>query len=211
MGPPGAGKGTQAGRITATFKTVHLSTGDILRANVKRGTELGLLARHYMDAGELVPDDLILKMVAAEFEKPEIENGFILDGFPRTVAQADALDEVLKQTGKHLNHVLVMDVPDEELVARLTARRTCRVCSRSYHLSFKPPKQDGICDLDGGELYQREDDKEATVRNRLKVYKRQTKPLIEHYAKQGLVKHIDGVGNVDEVFNRIKQVLESNT
>lgn len=207
MGPPGAGKGTQAERITTTYKIVHLSTGDLLRINVKRGTELGKLAHSYMDAGELVPDDLILKMVAAEFKKPKIENGFILDGFPRTVAQAKALDDFLIREGKHLNHVLVMDVIDEKLVARLTARRTCRICGRSYHLTFNPPQKPGICDVDESELYQREDDKEATVRNRLAVYKRQTRPLIEHYSKKNLVKHIDGVGSVDEVFDRIKEVL----
>lgn len=207
MGPPGAGKGTQAERITSAYRIIHLSTGDLLRINVKRGTELGQMAHSYMDAGELVPDDLILKMVAAEFNNPKIENGFILDGFPRTVAQATALDEFLIQEGKHLNHVLVMDVDDDNLVARLTARRTCRVCGRSYHLSFNPPKVPGICDSDGNELYQREDDKEITVRNRLAVYKRQTRPLIEHYLKKGLVKHIDGVGTVDEVFDRIKAVL----
>lgn len=211
MGPPGAGKGTQAGRITAEYNYLHLSTGDILRTHRKKGTELGRQAQSFMAAGELVPDDLILKMVAAEFERPEIENGFILDGFPRTVAQADALDEVLKQTGKTLDFVLVMDVPDEELVARLTARRTCRTCGRSYHLTFNPPKTPGVCDVDGGELYQRDDDKEATVRNRLAVYMRQTQPLIEHYTKQGLVRHIDGVGSVDEVFARIREVLESHS
>ena len=207
MGPPGAGKGTQAERITTAYNIVHLSTGDLLRMNVKRGTELGQLAHSYMDAGELVPDDLILKMVAAEFKDPKIENGFILDGFPRTVAQATALDDFLIQEGKHLNHVLVMDVIDEKLVARLTARRTCRICGRSYHLSFNPPKKPGICDNDGSELYQREDDKEVTVRNRLAVYKRQTRPIIEHYMKKGMVKHIDGVGTVDEVFDRIREVL----
>ncbi len=208
IGPPGAGKGTQAAKFSDTYKILHLSTGDILRANRKRGTELGLEAQFYMDTGELVPDDLVLKMVAAEFEKPDIKNGFVLDGFPRTAPQASALDKFLIQVNYKLDHVLVLDVPVEELVARLTARRTCRTCGMSYHLIFNPPKVPGICDFDGGELYQRQDDTEATVRNRLGVYERETRPLINYYAEQGLIRRVNGVGTVTEVFQRLQAALE---
>lgn len=208
LGPPGAGKGTQAEKICKDYGIVQLSTGDILRANRKMGTELGKKAQQYMDAGELVPDSIIIDMIKQELAKPELKNGYILDGFPRTVPQAEALDKLLADMNQKLDTVLVLLVPNEELIKRLTARRTCRVCGKTYHLIYNPPKQDNICDLDGGELYQRDDDKEEPIRNRLVVYDNQTKPLIEYYSNKNIAEIIDGVGSIDEIYNRIKQVLD---
>lgn len=208
LGPPGAGKGTQAEKICKDYSIVQLSTGDILRANRKMGTELGKKAQQYMDAGELVPDSIIIDMIKQELAKPELKNGYILDGFPRTVPQAEALDKLLADMNQKLDTVLVLLVPNEELIKRLTARRTCRVCGKTYHLIYNPPKQDNICDLDGGELYQRDDDKEEPIRNRLVVYDNQTKPLIEYYSNKNIAEIIDGVGSIDEIYNRIKQVLD---
>ncbi len=207
LGPPGAGKGTQAEGICRDYGVVQLSTGDILRANRKAGTELDKKAESYMIAGELVPDEIIIDMIKQELRKPEIAGGYLLDGFPRTVPQAEALDGLLSQLGQKLDHVLVLEVPNDELVARLTNRRTCRICGKTYHLTFNPPKEQGICDLDGGELYQRLDDSEETVINRLMVYEKQTKPLIEYYKKKRLAKIIDGVGKLDEVYARVKAAL----
>lgn len=208
LGPPGAGKGTQAERICKDYGIVQLSTGDILRANRKMGTELGKKAQQYMDAGELVPDSIIIDMIKQELAKPELKNGYILDGFPRTVPQAEALDKLLFDMKQKLDAVLVLIVPNDELIKRLTARRTCKVCGKTYHLIYNPPKQDGICDLDGGELYQRDDDKEEPIRNRLVVYDNQTKPLIEYYSNKNIAEVIDGVGSIDEIYNRIKQILD---
>jgi len=209
LGPPGAGKGTQAERICKDFGIVQLSTGDILRANRKMGTELGRKAQQYMDAGELVPDSIIIDMIKQELSKSEVANGYILDGFPRTVPQAEALDALLSNIGQKLDCVLVLLVPNEELIKRLSARRTCRICGKTYHLIYNPPKQEGICDLDGGELYQRDDDKEEPIRNRLNVYDNQTKPLIEYYTKKNLATMIDGVGTIDEIYSQIKRILYS--
>jgi adenylate kinase len=208
IGPPGAGKGTQAEKICEEYGVVQLSTGDILRANRKAGTELGKKAQTYMDAGELVPDSLIIDMIKEELIKPELSRGYILDGFPRTVPQADALDHLLSDMGQKLDCVLVLEVPNDALLKRLTARRTCRTCGKSYHLVFNPPKQEGICDLDGGELFQRDDDKEEPILNRLKVYDAQTKPLVDYYSARGMAYMVDGVGPLPEVYSRIKAVLD---
>jgi len=207
LGPPGAGKGTQAKLILRDFNLVQLSTGDLLRENRRSNTHLGQEAQKYMDAGNLVPDEVILGMVAEELEKPALAAGYILDGFPRTCPQADGLDKLLKGKGQSLDHVVVLDVPDSELVRRLTARRTCSECGHIYNLVFNPPKTDGVCDHDGAVLVHRSDDTEETVMNRLEVYKKQTKPLIDHYEPQGVVRHIDGTGNVQQIYKRIMSVL----
>lgn len=207
LGPPGAGKGTQAEKICKDYNIVQLSTGDILRANRKMGTELGKKAQTYMDAGDLVPDQIIIDMIKEEIKKPELQNGYLLDGFPRTVPQAEALDALLESMGEKLDTTLVLEVPNEELIKRLSARRTCRVCAKTYHMIYNPPKQEGICDKEGGELYQRDDDKEEAILNRLNVYENQTKPLIEYYTKKGLAKNINGVGGINEIYEQIKQIL----
>jgi adenylate kinase len=210
LGPPGAGKGTQSESICADYGVVQLSTGDILRANRKQGTELGQKAQTYMDAGELVPDQIIIDMIKEELKKPELAKGYILDGFPRTVPQAEALDKLLEEMGEKLDTTLVLEVPNDELVKRLTARRICRTCGKSYHLIFKPPHKEGICDdLCGGELYQRDDDKEGPIMNRLKVYENQTFPLIEYYGKKNMADKIDGLGGIGDIYGRIKAVLET--
>lgn len=209
LGPPGAGKGTQSEKICKDYGVVQLSTGDILRANRKQGTELGQKAQKYMDAGELVPDNLIIDMIKQELQKPELEKGYILDGFPRTVAQAEALDILLNEMNEKLDTVLVLEVPNEELIKRLTARRVCKKCGKSYHLIFNPPKVEGKCDEPcGGELYQRDDDKEGPIMNRLKVYEQQTFPLIDYYSKKNMTDNIDGLGNIEEIYSRIKTVLD---
>jgi adenylate kinase len=208
LGPPGAGKGTQSEKICKDYGIVQLSTGELLRENFKQGTELGLEAQKYISKGELVPDDIIIGMIRKELRRPELANGYILDGFPRTVPQAEALEWLLIGMGQVLDTVLVLEVPNDELVARLTARRTCPVCGRNYHLIFNPPKQEGICDNDGAELYQRNDDSEATVRNRLLIYERQTKPLIEFYSNKDMAEFIDGTGRIEDVYNRIKLILD---
>ncbi len=208
LGPPGSGKGTQAKLIVKDFHIQQLSTGDLLRANRRAETELGMKAQVYMDAGDLVPDTLVLNMVESEFSKPELKPGYILDGFPRTCPQAEGLDQLLVTLGQKLDHVLVLDVPDEELIRRLTARRSCSECGHIYNLVFNPPKTDGICDHDGAPLIHRSDDTTSTVQNRLKVYKDQTKPLINHYDKQGLIRTIDGTGNVQDIYQRITAVIK---
>ncbi len=208
LGPPGAGKGTQAKMIVKDFKIRQLSTGDLLRENRRQGTDLGKEAQKFMDGGDLVPDSVILGMVAKEFKKPELKPGYILDGFPRTCPQADGLDQLLKDQDLALDHVLVLDVPDSELVRRLTARRSCSECGHIYNLVFNPPKSEGVCDHDGSPLVHRSDDTEETVVNRLKVYKDQTRPLIDHYNPQGLVRLIDGTGNVKDIYDCILKVLK---
>ncbi len=207
LGPPGAGKGTQSERICKDYGVIQLSTGDILRANRKKGTELGKKAQEYMDAGNLVPDNIIIDMIKEELKKPEIQNGYILDGFPRTVPQAEALDSLCKSLNEKLDLTLVLDVPNEELIKRLSARRTCRQCGKTFHNIYNPSKVEGVCDNCGGELYQRDDDKEEAILNRLKVYEKQTKPLIEYYEKQGITKMINGLGTIDDIYERIKAVL----
>lgn len=208
LGPPGAGKGTQSEFICRDYSVVQLSTGDIFRYNMKNNTPLGLEAKGYIEKGQLVPDEVVINMIKGELGKPELAGGYLLDGFPRTVPQAEALEKLLADLGHKLDCTLVLEVPADNLVARLTARRTCRVCGKSYHLVFNPPKQEGICDVEGGELYQRDDDKEETVRARLKVYENQTKPLIDFYNSRGLAEFTNGLGALDEVYGRIKSTLE---
>ncbi len=207
LGPPGAGKGTQAKRIAEKYGIPQISTGDMFREHLSKGTELGQKAKEYMDKGALVPDEIVLGMVEERLKQPDCEKGFILDGFPRTVPQAEALDKLLEKLGKKIDYAILIDVPDEELVKRLTGRRTCKKCGMMYHVMFKPPKEEGKCDVCGGELYQRADDNEETVRNRLKVYHEQTEPIIAYYEKKGVLHRIDGMGSIDEIFNRIVQVL----
>ena len=208
LGPPGSGKGTQAKLIVKDYHIQQLSTGDLLRENRRLETDLGIKAQVYMDNGDLVPDTLVLNMVKTEFSKPELDPGYILDGFPRTCPQAHGLDELLIELNQKLDHVLVLEVPDEELIRRLTARRSCSKCGHIYNLVFNPPKTEGICDLDGASLIHRSDDTEATVQNRLQVYKNQTKPLIAHYDKQGLIRHIDGTGQVQDIYRRIMSAIK---
>jgi adenylate kinase len=208
LGPPGSGKGTQSEFICKDFHIVQLSTGDLLRYHRKNGTELGKKAQEFMDKGELVPDDLIIEIIRNELKKEEYSNGFLLDGFPRTITQAEALDKLLAELNLHLDAVLVLNVPTEELITRLTARRTCPICGKTYHLIYNPPKVDGKCDLDGGELYQRSDDNEETVRNRLEVYEKLTKPLIDYYQSKGLAYFIDGIGKIEDIYSRIKAILD---
>jgi adenylate kinase len=203
LGPPGAGKGTQAQALAALWNIPQIASGDLLRAAVREGTELGRDATRYMDRGQLVPDELVLKLIAERLGRSDARAGFILDGFPRNVAQAETLAGMLERMGSKLDKVVAVIVPDEELVQRISGRRTCRKCSAMYHTTFEPPKKSGVCDKCGGELYQREDDAEATVRERLKVFAAATRPLLDHYGKLGLLAQVDGVGTVEEVEKRI--------
>lgn len=207
MGPPGAGKGTQAEKLIDEFKIPHISTGDMFRAAVSAGTELGKEAKKYMDAGGLVPDVVTIGIVREGLSKPECANGFILDGFPRTEEQAVALDGILKDLGIKLTGVVNISVPDSELVARVVGRRICKACGATYHVSFNPSKVEDVCDKCGGNLYQRNDDKEDTVVNRLHAYHEQTEPLIEYYKKQGLYKEINGLQPIDKVYADVKASL----
>lgn len=208
MGPPGAGKGTQAERLVDEYKIPHISTGDMFRAAVKQGTELGKEAKRYMDAGGLVPDVVTIGIVREGLSKPECGKGFILDGFPRTTEQAEALDGILKDAGITLTAVLNIEVPDSDLVERVTGRRICKSCGATYHVSFNPTKVEGVCDKCGGTLYQRDDDKEETVKNRLKAYHSQTEPLISYYKAQGVYVEIDGTQAIDKVYADVKASLE---
>ncbi len=208
LGPPGAGKGTQAKMLVERYGIPQVSTGDILRAAVAEGTDLGKKAKEYMEAGKLVPDEVVIGIIEERLKQSDCEKGFILDGFPRTVPQAEALDKVLEKMGRKIDHVLTLDVPEEELIRRLTGRRTCKKCGAMYHIIFNPPKVEGVCDKCGGELYQRPDDNEETVRSRLSVYEQQTSPLIDFYEKKGLVRKIDGRGEIKEIFDQIVKILE---
>jgi adenylate kinase len=207
LGPPGAGKGTQAERLSALYGIPHISTGNIFRENLAKGTELGLRAKAYMDRGELVPDEVVIDIVRDALSSDRCRDGFLLDGFPRNVAQADALEEILGEMGKSLDHVINIHVPDDVVVRRLTARRTCRSCGANYHLEFNPPRREGKCDACGGDLYQRDDDREETVRTRLEEYRRKTQPLIDYYRGKGLLREIDGDAGMEEVLERIRGVL----
>lgn len=209
IGPPGAGKGTQARLLQDRFSIPQISTGDLLREAIREGTSLGKQARTYMDAGELVPDQLVTAMVAERLKKPDCINGFLLDGFPRTIAQAEALAESLTQGKQQLDCALSIVVPKQELVERLSGRWVCRSCSAMYHERFSPPKQAERCDQCGGELYQRTDDKLETVTARLDVYERSTAPLIDFYKNNGLLRSVDGTGEPQEVFRRISDTLQS--
>lgn len=199
MGPPGAGKGTQAANLVKEFGIPHISTGDMFRAAVKEGTELGLQAKACMDAGKLVPDEVTIGIVKERLAKPDCKKGFILDGFPRTVEQADALSGILKELGISLSCVLNITVPAADLIERAVGRRICKSCGATYHVKFNPPKKDAVCDTCSGDLYQRADDSEETMKNRLSVYEAQTKPLIEYYEKAGVYKEIDGRQDIDAV------------
>ncbi len=207
LGPPGAGKGTQAKRLIDKYGIPQISTGDMLRAALKEGTPLGLEAKKYMDQGALVPDSVVIGLVRERIQKPDCAKGYMLDGFPRNVSQAEALDAMLSELSQKIDHVVCIEVPSEELLGRLTGRRTCRACGAGFHIKFDPPKKDGVCDKCAGELYQRDDDNEATVSSRLKVYDDQTKPLIDYYSKQGKLRAVDGVGSMEEIFARITKVL----
>lgn len=207
LGPPGAGKGTQAKRLVEKYGIPQISTGDMLRAALKAGTELGKEAKTYMDAGKLVPDSVVIGLIDERIKEADCKNGFMLDGFPRTVAQADALKGVMDKMGLKLDHVISIDVDNDDLLGRLTGRRTCRGCGAGFHVQFDPPKIEGVCDKCGAELYQRDDDKEETIRNRLKVYADQTEPLIAYYKAAGLLRSIVGTGSIDEIFGRITSVL----
>lgn len=199
MGPPGAGKGTQAANLVKEFGIPHISTGDMFRAAVKEGTELGLQAKACMDAGKLVPDEVTIGIVKERLAKPDCKKGFILDGFPRTVEQADALSGILKELGISLSCVLNITVPAADLIERAVGRRICKSCGATYHVKFNPSKKAGVCDTCAGDLYQRADDSEETMKNRLSVYEAQTKPLIAYYEKAGVYKEIDGRQAIDDV------------
>ena len=211
VGPPGAGKGTQAAFLAKNLSIPHISTGDLFRANISQQTELGKLAKSYMDAGNLVPDEVTIAMAKDRMEQPDAQGGFLLDGFPRNVQQAVALDEMLKAEGMKLDGVLDLEVPEDEVVKRIAGRRVCRNDSAHvFHVSYKPAKQEGVCDVCGGELYQRDDDSEDTVRTRLEVYHTQTEPIIDYYKAQGLVVTISALGKVDEVTGRAMEALQRN-
>ena len=209
VGPPGAGKGTQAVRLAEKLAIPHISTGDLFRANISQQTELGKLAKSYMDAGNLVPDEVTIAMAKDRMEQADAENGFLLDGFPRNVSQAEALDELLKTEGIKLDAVLDLEVPEEEVVKRIAGRRVCRNdSSHVFHVTYKPPAKEGVCDVCGGELYQRDDDSEDTVRKRLEVYHTQTEPIIDYYKAQGLVVTISALGKVEDVTGRAMEALQ---
>ncbi|MBD7945059.1 MULTISPECIES: adenylate kinase [Psychrobacillus] len=210
MGLPGAGKGTQADKIVEKYAIPHISTGDMFRAAIKEGTELGLKAKSFMDQGALVPDEVTIGIVRERLSKPDCDQGFLLDGFPRTVPQAEALDALLSDLGKSIEHVLNIQVEQEELIKRLTGRRICKECGTAYHLVFNPPAKDGVCDKDGGELYQRADDNPETVTNRLEVNMKQTQPLLDFYQNKGVLSNLDGQQDIKVVFADIDALLQGN-
>ncbi|MCE5172584.1 adenylate kinase [Paenibacillus profundus] len=207
MGPPGAGKGTQAERIVTQFGIPHISTGDAFRAAMREGTPIGLKAKEYIDQGLLVPDDVTVGIVRERLAQPDCEQGFLLDGFPRTLAQAEALDEILEQLNRKLNHVIDLSVDRNLLLARLTGRRICKSCGATYHVMFNPPKQEGVCDKCQGELYQRSDDSEEKVGTRLDEYINKTAPLLEYYENKGLLRQVDGEKEIDTVTSEIVSLL----
>ena len=207
LGPPGAGKGTQAVNIVEKYDVPHISTGDIFRENIKNGTELGKKAQEYMNRGELVPDELVCEIATDRLSREDCAEGFLLDGFPRTVFQAEKLDEFLTANGKKVDAVINLEVEKEELITRLTGRRVCSKCGASFHIVNIPPKQEGICDVCGAELIQRKDDNEETAANRIEVYNKETKPLIDYYEKAGNISHIDGTTGLENVFNAIVGIL----
>lgn len=209
MGLPGAGKGTQAEKIVEKYEIPHISTGDMFRAAMKEGTELGLKAKSYMDNGELVPDEVTIGIVRERLSKGDCKKGFLLDGFPRTVAQAEALESIMNDLGKKIDYVIYIDVNKDLLMERLTGRRICKNCGSTYHLIFNPPKSPGKCDRCGGELYQRADDNAETVQNRLDVNLKQTKPLIDFYSEKGYLKKIDGTQEIQKVFEDIDRLLSN--
>jgi adenylate kinase len=205
LGPPGAGKGTQAVRVAERYSVPHVATGDILRFAVKWETEIGLRAKEYMEAGELVPDEIVLELLRLRLSEDDAQKGFILDGFPRNPAQADALESILKDIGQTLDHVVSLEVADDVIVQRISSRWSCPTCGRAYN---RPPDEGGVCDRDGMTLFQRKDDRPEVVQKRLNVFHAQTKPLIEYYEMRGLLVHVDGVGELDEVEQRIANAVE---
>lgn len=209
LGPPGAGKGTQAAGIVEKYNIPHISTGDIFRKNIKEGTELGKKAKGFIDQGLLVPDELTVGLVTDRISKPDCEKGFMLDGFPRNVAQAQHLDKYLKEVGISLDKVVNIEVDKDILVGRAVGRRICKSCGATYHVEFNPPKADGVCDVCGGELYQRADDNEETVSKRIQVYLDETKPLVDYYSKEGIIANINGEQSIDKVFADIVDALGS--
>lgn len=207
LGPPGAGKGTQADRIVEKYNIPHISTGDIFRENIKNGTELGMKAQEYMNKGELVPDDLVIEIATDRLLKDDCKDGFLLDGFPRTVYQAEKLDEFLTAHGQKLDKVLDLEVGEDILIARLTGRRVCKNCGASYHVVNVPPAVEGICDKCGGPLFQRKDDNEETAKNRISVYNKETAPLVDYYEKAGCLAKIDGAASLEDSFAEIVSAL----
>ena len=207
LGPPGCGKGTQAKILIDTYHIPQISTGDILREAIKNESPLGVEAKTHMDQGSLVPDHLVIKIIEERLKQADCNRGFVLDGFPRTVAQAEALDTTLSEMGSKLEYVFSIEVDDGELVRRLTGRRVCRKCGESYHIEFNPPRQEGLCDSCQGKLYQRDDDKEETIRNRLKVYQDQTSPLINFYRRKDVLHSMDGVGSIEEIKERLLTII----
>ncbi|SNB46453.1 adenylate kinase [Geobacter sp. DSM 9736] len=208
LGPPGAGKGTQAKILTKRFGIPQISTGDILRAAVKEQTPMGIQAKKFMDEGALVPDSVVIGIVEERLVKPDCSSGFILDGFPRNVEQADALKQVLLRTGKSIEHVISISVDKEELLSRITGRRTCRSCGKGYHIAFDPPEVPDRCGECGGELYQRDDDREETIRKRLEVYEEQTAPLITYYGQESLLRNVQGTGSIEDIQSEIVGIVE---
>lgn len=210
MGLPGAGKGTQAEKIVEKYAIPHISTGDMFRAAIKEGTELGLKAKAFMDEGKLVPDEVTIGIVRERLSQADCEKGFLLDGFPRTVPQAEALDGILEELGRPVEHTINIDVQKDELVARLSGRRICKVCGASYHLIFNPPAEEGKCDKDGGELYTRADDNPETVENRLTVNMNQAQPLLDFYQAKGVLTNIDGQQDISKVFADLDALLQGS-
>jgi adenylate kinase len=208
LGPPGAGKGTQAQRLQEELKVPQIASGDLLRAAVRNKTPLGVEAKRYMDQGALVPDELVLKLIEERLRDPDAAKGYILDGFPRTLAQAEALREMLERNRQSIDVVLALVVPDAEIIKRISGRRTCKNCGAMYHTIFDPPRNVGLCNKCNGELYQRDDDAEDTVKMRLEVYDTQTRPLLSYYQDRGLLKRIEGVGSLDDVHRRMKTAIE---
>jgi len=207
LGAPGAGKGTQAKMIAEKYQIPHVSTGDIFRANIKNGTELGMEAKKYMDQGQLVPDELTVKILLDRVAQEDCKNGYVLDGFPRTIPQAEVLDNALSKLGESIDYAINVDVPDENIVRRMSGRRACVSCGATYHMEHIPPKKEGICDTCGAELILRDDDKPETVLKRLQVYHDQTQPLIDFYTAKGVLKEVDGTVDMKDVFNAIVAIL----
>lgn len=208
LGPPGAGKGTQAANLSIALKIPHISTGDIFRANIKEGTPLGVLAKTYIDAGRLVPDDVTIDIVEKRLENKDCKNGFLMDGFPRTIPQAEKFDSMLQKLGKSVDLVINIDVPDSLIIKRMSGRRMCS-CGRTYHVENNPPKQDGICDACGNKLFIRDDDREETVMERLDTYHKQTSPLIGYYKDKGILVDVDGTKSIDETTREILELIKA--
>ena len=207
LGAPGAGKGRQAKRIAEKYMIPHISTGDIFRANIKNGTELGKQAKEYMDKGQLVPDELTVKILLDRVAQEDCKNGYVLDSFPRTIPQAEVLDKALTELGDHIDYAIDVNVPDENIIKRMSGRRACLTCGATYHIEHVPPKKEGICDACGNELVLRDDDKPETVKNRLDVYHKQTQPLIDYYTEKNILKTVDGTVDMMDVFGAITSIL----